>query len=207
MRGEVLASRALALACVGRLTEARELATEAQGTTRAIEARVLTRSVLAIVAAQERSSSLLNSVVDAVDAAFDSGATDLLVASYRASPELLDALLSLPEVRERAVYLLARAGDQDLASAIGRSESATYDKVRLLSNREREIYDFVCSGLSTRDIAAALYISESTVKAHVQHIFDKFGVRSRKALALNAALARSGQAAPSIGTDGPTVSG
>ena len=63
-----------------------------------------------------------------------------------------------------------------------------------LSAREREIYDLLCEGLTNSQIAKLLFISEATVKVHVQHVFDKLGIRSRTALALNAARRESRRA-------------
>jgi len=56
--------------------------------------------------------------------------------------------------------------------------------------------------MTNREIAAVLFIAEPTVKLHVQHIFDKLGVRSRKAIAMQAALARSAQATSAIDDTG-----
>jgi DNA-binding NarL/FixJ family response regulator len=42
----------------------------------------------------------------------------------------------------------------------------------------------VGDGLKNREIAEALVISEVTVKAHVRHIFEKLGVRTRTQAAL-----------------------
>ena len=48
-----------------------------------------------------------------------------------------------------------------------------------LSEREQEVLQLVATGCPNRDIAAALYISESTVKSHLQHIFAKLAARNR----------------------------
>lgn len=45
--------------------------------------------------------------------------------------------------------------------------------------REQEVLDHLAQGLSNKDIAAELCISEAAVKAHLRHLGDKFGVRSR----------------------------
>ena len=66
--------------------------------------------------------------------------------------------------------------------------------VTLLSPREREVYELICEGLSNGEIGTRLFITEGTVKVHVQHVFDKLGVRSRTALALSAARDRRRQA-------------
>jgi DNA-binding NarL/FixJ family response regulator len=48
-----------------------------------------------------------------------------------------------------------------------------------LTDREREILQFIARGLPNKAIAAELRISEHTVKFHVGSIFDKLGVSSR----------------------------
>ena len=51
-----------------------------------------------------------------------------------------------------------------------------------LSQRECEVLAELLRGLSNKEIAATLYISERTVKNHVTHIFRKFDVESRPQL-------------------------
>ena len=93
MRGEVWASRALALACMGRVTEAQSLAEEVAATTRAVECRVLVHCVATIVSLKTRGPELLEEMRQLVDVAFEAGAVDFVVTSYRASPDLLVALM------------------------------------------------------------------------------------------------------------------
>ncbi|MFD0024550.1 response regulator [Streptomyces sp. NPDC058382] len=50
-----------------------------------------------------------------------------------------------------------------------------------LSAREREVLERVARGTSNREIAAALFISEATVKTHLTHIFAKLGAKDRAA--------------------------
>jgi pimeloyl-ACP methyl ester carboxylesterase/DNA-binding CsgD family transcriptional regulator len=49
----------------------------------------------------------------------------------------------------------------------------------LLSKREREVAQLLAGGLSNREIANRLYLSERTVDNHVHHILDKLGFDSR----------------------------
>jgi len=53
-----------------------------------------------------------------------------------------------------------------------------------LSVREREVANAVTAGLSNKEIARDLGITERTVKAHLSAIFEKLGVRDRMQLAL-----------------------
>jgi DNA-binding NarL/FixJ family response regulator len=53
-----------------------------------------------------------------------------------------------------------------------------------LSRREAEVLRHICAGSSNKEIAEKLFISEQTVKSHLNHLFKKFGVTSRLQLAL-----------------------
>ena len=59
----------------------------------------------------------------------------------------------------------------------------------VLTAREREVLDFIAQGLSTPEIAAELYLAPSTVKTHVQRLYEKLGVGDRAA-AVAAAMRR-----------------
>ena len=50
-----------------------------------------------------------------------------------------------------------------------------------LSPREAEILEALASGATNREVARRLFISESTVKTHLVHLYDKLGVDSRTA--------------------------
>jgi RNA polymerase sigma factor (sigma-70 family) len=56
----------------------------------------------------------------------------------------------------------------------------------LLTPREREVLDLVALGLTNRDIAQQLYISEGTVKTHVTHLLTRLNLRNRAQLAIHA---------------------
>lgn len=55
----------------------------------------------------------------------------------------------------------------------------TGDKTRDLSRREREIMASICRGLRNADIAREFFVTEKTVKNHVNHIYGKLCVRNR----------------------------
>jgi DNA-binding CsgD family transcriptional regulator len=82
------------------------------------------------------------------------------------------ARLGMHEVLSRAHALVSR-----LAGSEAR-----------LSRREREIAGHVAAGLSNREIAERLVLSERTVESHVQHILTKLGFRSRTQIAAWAAI-------------------
>jgi RNA polymerase sigma factor (sigma-70 family) len=55
-----------------------------------------------------------------------------------------------------------------------------------LTPREREVLQLVALGLTNRDIAQQLYISEGTVKTHVTHLLTRLNLRNRAQLAIHA---------------------
>ena len=58
-----------------------------------------------------------------------------------------------------------------------------------LSQREQEVYQLLCDGSNYREIAAALFVSQNTVRFHLKNIYKKLGVKSR-----HEALARAYEA-------------
>ncbi len=86
-----------------------------------------------------------------------------------------------------AVRVVA-AGDALLAPSItrrlldrfaGAAEPVDAPSLDGLTERELEVLRQLARGLSNAEIAAALYVSEATVKTHVSHILTKLEVRDR----------------------------
>ena len=67
-----------------------------------------------------------------------------------------------------------------------------------LTPRERDVMACVAKGLSNAQIATALVVEPSTVRKHLEHVYDKLGVRSRTAALaeLHPDLARTRLTAP-----------
>ena len=75
-------------------------------------------------------------------------------------------------IDERYIHALVRAVDRS-----GEAETR-----RQLTERERDVLKGVFEGLSNKEIAAALNISEGSVKSGLQQLFVKTGVRTRSQL-------------------------
>jgi predicted ATPase/DNA-binding CsgD family transcriptional regulator/Tfp pilus assembly protein PilF len=61
--------------------------------------------------------------------------------------------------------------------------SRNTDPLSPLSAREREVAALLAQGLSNRDIAERLVVSERTAENHVQHVLNRLGLRSRAQVA------------------------
>jgi DNA-binding CsgD family transcriptional regulator len=48
-----------------------------------------------------------------------------------------------------------------------------------ITPRELEILELIAAGLSTREIAERIFVSENTVKTHSSRLFDKLGAKRR----------------------------
>lgn len=68
-----------------------------------------------------------------------------------------------------------------------------------LTDRETEVLRLVARGLSNREIAEALYVTEGTVKNHVSSICQKLGARDRTQVAVYAWQSYLAQEAPAAG--------
>ena len=89
----------------------------------------------------------------------------------------------------RAVRVVA-AGDALLAPSVTRTlieefarhrpeHNHTHEPIEGLTERETEVWRHMARGLSNAEIAAALYLGETTVKTHVSRVLMKLGVRDR----------------------------
>jgi LuxR family transcriptional regulator, maltose regulon positive regulatory protein len=76
-----------------------------------------------------------------------------------------------------AGWLLERFALESAPSGNGGSRQAP--GIEPLSDREVEVLALVADGRTNAQIAAELYLSVGTVKAHVHHIFGKLLVRNR----------------------------
>ncbi len=100
-----------------------------------------------------------------------------------------------PELLQRLVVATASAVVKLAPSAAGAKVPNAW---ALLSEREAQTARLVSAGQSNKEVAAALFISERTVKAHLGAVFEKLGVRDRLQLVLRLAASPDQGAAGAI---------
>ena len=81
------------------------------------------------------------------------------------------------EVLERAVSL----GDAGARRVAAPDLRATFPQ---LTDREREVVALIADGLDNREVAAAAYMGEGTVRNHISSILSKLGLRNRTQIAV-----------------------
>ena len=108
-----------------------------------------------------------HSTSDQRDAVLAAGARGLLAKSMQASA-LAEALIDIAE------------GRQVVSEEFGDAEDADWPGQEFgLTSRESEVAALLAQGLSNKELAAALWISENTVKTHLKGIFQKTTATSR----------------------------
>jgi DNA-binding NarL/FixJ family response regulator len=107
-----------------------------------------------------------------------------------------DAVVS-PRVTRRLLEEYAQQLPVGGGGADGDADPASrFPQLSSLTEREREVLAVVAQGLSNTEIAASLFVSETTVKSHVGRILAKLGLRDRVqivVLAYESGLVRPGK--------------
>lgn len=99
-------------------------------------------------------------------------------------------LKDLPPEQLVAGVRIVAGGDSLLAPSVTRRlieeyarnpapPAASVQALKRLTERELEVLRLVARGMSNAELAAAIYVSETTVKTHVGHILTKLGLRDR----------------------------
>ncbi len=129
------------------------------------------------------------SEVDRIRGALEAGASGYLLKDAEAD-EVVDGIRQA----YRGEMPLGSAVSRQLARAFRASGRAEGDT---LTAREHEVLSLLAAGLSNREIASRLSISERTARTHVSSILDKLGLRSRTQAALYAIQQGLAPATPS----------
>lgn len=80
--------------------------------------------------------------------------------------------------------LLEAAGEQAVGAS--RANDSAFQPLEDLTEREREILVYLGNGVSNKEMARRLFVSENTIKFHLKNVYSKLGVSSRLQ-AINAA--------------------
>ncbi|MGW1737699.1 protein kinase domain-containing protein [Nocardia sp. NPDC001965] len=100
-----------------------------------------------------------------------------------------DARAALGDRRYDAAHQRGRTMTMDAAVAyalgesVGAASGAATDRAPKLTRRERQVADLVARGLSNKQIATKLVISQRTAQGHVENILTKLGFTSRAQIA------------------------
>jgi DNA-binding CsgD family transcriptional regulator len=178
--GEWLGTRALLLAALGRPEEAMELSREALELSSHADSRQLADLTAAVIDIhQEPPGTSLIRAKQKLAGVMEDGYLDAVVFACRAFPPLARLAAGNRTMSAEMTQLLAISRDIDIGRAAGLEMPRELRTHERLSRREGDVYELVAQGRSNREIAQTLFISESTVKVHVRHIFEKLGVHTR----------------------------
>jgi DNA-binding NarL/FixJ family response regulator len=83
------------------------------------------------------------------------------------------------EAASRGQALLDAAVHQRIAAMASRQVVEPDKLPDALTDREIEVLSLIGRGLSNQEVASALFVSEATVKTHINHIFAKTHCRDR----------------------------
>jgi LuxR family maltose regulon positive regulatory protein len=175
-RGEFLAWQALVHAVADDRAQALTLATEARRTTRNLDVSavwLLAEGILALSTGNAEAARASMGLVIA------NGIWDPVVIAVRAAPTLGEFMAEQPQWRGWLQRVLLHSSDSSIAKKLGLDVPRAARPSADLSARESEVHELLAQGLTNEEIAKQLYISLSTTKVHVKHIYEKLGVRSR----------------------------
>ena len=98
---------------------------------------------------------------------------------------LADTVLS---VIEGAIWFDPKISDFVLnaLSSESKKQSYDFDEDYNLTDREKEVLDYICEGLNNSEISKILDVSVNTVKVHVSSIIQKLGVEDRTQVVVKA---------------------
>jgi FixJ family two-component response regulator len=121
---------------------------------------------------------LLTQRGDAPPIVFMTGQGDIAM-SVRAMKAGAVEFLSKPFEVDELLDAVSAALERDARAWRERAEVSTLRRrVGLLSQREREVMDLIVRGMLNKQVAAALDITEMTVKVHRRRVMDKMRARS-----------------------------
>ena len=128
-----------------------------------------------VTVAQKVKSMALNTAIIMLTS-YD--AQQYVIASLRAGARGFVLKTVSPKELTTAINTVAKGGlylDPEVASVMGEQDFIPEP----LSTREREVLLLAAKGLSSKEVARRLFISERTVQTHLASIYDKLGSRNK----------------------------
>ncbi|MFJ9753020.1 helix-turn-helix transcriptional regulator [Streptomyces chartreusis] len=209
LSGEERLGDAWILASQGRLTQARDVLNEgvtAARRTNHITSEALLLTDIARLGDPNRVADRLARLAEKSEGAFVKARAQLVKALSLREPEsLLQAsddlhtigavLLSAEAAAAAAIEFRRLGGTRQATAAASRAHDLaktcngtptpllSYAEARVsLTSREREVAMLAAKGVPSKEIAATLHLSIRTVDNHLQHVYTKLGISTRKEL-------------------------
>jgi DNA-binding NarL/FixJ family response regulator len=135
-----------------------------------------------ILAAQDRTTKILILTTFDIDEyvieAIRAGASGFLLKDVRPS-ELIEAIRIVARGDALLAPSVTRRLLESIASSLPTPRPAKADLLDVLTPTERKVLTLVGRGASNHEIAAELFVADTTVRTHIRHILVKLALRDR----------------------------
>lgn len=113
------------------------------------------------------------------------GKINLVLHKY---PALIFILVVISSFLVAIYFRINRRKISSLSNQIKEQSKIRSEEVNTLLNelteRQREVYDLIISGKTNKEIKTELFIEQSTLKSHINQIYKKMDIKSRRELKL-----------------------
>lgn len=93
---------------------------------------------------------------------------------------LITSSFAIPFIWAKIEFTKAKVILEEIQNSNNQKEEEFQHKLDQLSFKEKEVLNLILSGKSNKEICSHLFIEHSTLKSHINHIYKKLEVRSRK---------------------------
>jgi len=135
-----------------------------------------------ILAAEDRTTKILILTTFDIDEyvieAIRAGASGFLLKDVRPS-ELIEAIRIIARGDALLAPSVTRRLLESIASSLPTPRPAKADLLDVLTPTERKVLTLVGRGASNHEIAAELFVADTTVRTHIRHILVKLALRDR----------------------------
>jgi DNA-binding NarL/FixJ family response regulator len=135
-----------------------------------------------ILAAEDRTTKILILTTFDIDEyvieAIRAGASGFLLKDVRPS-ELIEAIRIVARGDALLAPSVTRRLLESIASSLPTPRPAKADLLDVLTPTERKVLTLVGRGASNHEIAAELFVADTTVRTHIRHILVKLALRDR----------------------------